>query len=86
MLICSNSLKELSAQIRHEFNFKQEAEVMNRMQLSLKNHVREGELITVPNSIMATKKLLVRTTIYYNTPAQNAYYQSVTSAYTTEKY
>jgi predicted unusual protein kinase regulating ubiquinone biosynthesis (AarF/ABC1/UbiB family) len=60
MLLSLKSLKELSAQIKHEFNFKQEAEVMNRMQLSLKNHVREGELITVPSSIMATKKLLVR--------------------------
>eukprot|EP00611_Tribonema_gayanum_P025253 TRINITY_DN570_c0_g1_i1.p1 TRINITY_DN570_c0_g1~~TRINITY_DN570_c0_g1_i1.p1 ORF type:complete len:372 (-),score=176.73 TRINITY_DN570_c0_g1_i1:990-2105(-) len=54
-----SSVRELSRQIKHEFDFTYEARVMDRMRLSLQNHVREGELITVPSSIMATKRLLV---------------------------
>jgi aarF domain-containing kinase len=51
-----SSLRELSRQIRFEFDFTHEAAVMNRMWTSLRQH---NPLITLPQSRLASRKLLI---------------------------
>eukprot|EP00612_Vaucheria_litorea_P004715 CAMPEP_0171461426 /NCGR_PEP_ID=MMETSP0945-20130129/5880_1 /TAXON_ID=109269 /ORGANISM="Vaucheria litorea, Strain CCMP2940" /LENGTH=496 /DNA_ID=CAMNT_0011987773 /DNA_START=427 /DNA_END=1917 /DNA_ORIENTATION=+ len=51
-----SSIRELSRQIKYEFNFENESSVMERMKLSLANH---SNIVSVPTSINATKKVLI---------------------------
>lgn len=58
-----SSLRELSRQIKDEFDFTKEASTMDRMQKSLDRTSIEGSHIAVPHSVLSTKKLLVMTFI-----------------------